>query len=341
MMDILRLSKCEFAKIMKTGMAKVLLVILSVIMIGITVSEYNQHQADQDPAVQAAEEAFDSRWQERENFLLSESQSYMEDPYYSDIQKEAIRKRLEIAEYKLEHNISRNIYKNTWYFFSDSMFKWVSIIVSLFAALIAAFSVASEYNDRTITQILLLPYKRSKILTAKYMASFMYAAICLGIVIVLGILSGAIVYGFSLSNDSIILSGVNGPYLMSGFTYSITVVLMKLLEIALMIFLAIMIAILSKSTALATILTALTLIIVKPFSLFASAYNDLWQYTPFLNSDLRKYLEFGSVMPGIENGFNNNVIAGMSWQISLAIVIAYCAVFAFIAYGSFCKQDTK
>lgn len=341
MRDVMHLAKWELIKLLKSKMAQLLIGLIVVIMIGITINEYNQYQVSKEKTVLEATEQFNAKWREREEFLIEQTESYMEDPYYTEIQKEAIRRRIEIAEYKLENNIPRSVYKNTWYFFSDNMFKAVSVIVTLFIAIVAAFSMAREYNERTLTQLLLLPYKRWKLLTAKYLSVFLYAGIYLATLIILGTLSGLIVYGFKGSGDMIILSSVTGPYVLSSFTYSVIVVVIKIVEMALMIFMAMMIAVLTKSSAVATIISSLMLILVMPLSIFAAGYSRVWHYTPFLNSDLRKYLEFGSVMPSVESYFTNNVAEGMNWIISLIIVIVYCILFGSISYYEFCKRDMK
>ncbi len=343
MRDYMHLAKWEFYKLMKLPLAKILLGILVVIMIGITASEFIAYREDiayTESNPQAPDE-MNNMMIEREKFLLTQAQSYEEDPYYTPIQKEAIRRRIAIAEYKIEHNLVRGIYKDMWYFFSDNMFKWVSLIVTLFAGIVGAFCLAGEYSQRTLTPMLLLPYKRKKILTAKYMATFMYAALSLGIIIVLGILSGMIVYGFKGAGSSVVLYGASGPYAMATGVYSLLVVCFKIVEIIVMVFIAFMIAALSKSSALATIITALTLGILMPLSLFAASYDDIWQYTPFLSWDFRKFLEFGSVMPSVENFFQNNVAANVGPMLAGIIVVAYCTLFGAITFYVFCKKDMK
>lgn len=347
MMNILNLTKWEFFKIMKSRMAIVIIALLVAIMGGITYNEFQDKQeydtfmADETDPRQEMELEFLNNWKDKEAQFIINATTSLNDPYYTEVEKEAIRRRIEIAEYKLETNTERSFIKNMWYFFGDDTFNYVSMLIIIAVTIIGTFNLASEYSEKTITSLLLLPYKRYKILTAKYLATLLYGFISLGLVIILGILSGIIVFGINAGSGLIPLYGANGPYFMSSFTYSILVVLFKTVDIIFITILSFMIAVLLKSTTIATITTILTVTLLSPFVIYAAKYYSILNYTPFINLDFRKFLEFGSVMPSLENDFQNVVVSGINPLIAGLIVLGYSFIFIYATYFVFCKNDVK
>ncbi|MDU3721700.1 ABC transporter permease subunit [Clostridium celatum] len=342
MIDILNLTKWEFYKILKNRISLIMLAILTIVMCILTFNEFNDYKRYKNlESTDSSLLNLDTNWQEREELLINSIDDYMNDPYYSDIEKEAIYKRYEIAKYKLETNTQRQLYKNKWYFFSDNTFKWVSMLVVLFVSIIGAFNLSTEYTNKTINPLLLLPYKRYKILIAKYLSTLLYGLISFGLVIILGILSGIIVYGFGASGGVVILYGNSGPYTLPMFTYSMIVVALQLINIVFYTILSFLIAVVLKSVAVATIATVLSLTIISPLNAFCADYYDIFKFLPFVNIDFRKFLEFGSTLPAIEFNFESTVYSGITPTIASLILAAYCLIFIFITYYIFCKKDIK
>ena len=342
MIDILKLTKGELYKIFKNRISLIMLAILTIIMCILTFNEYNDYSSYKKLQASNSELLkLENNWRDREEFLINSLNDYMSNPYYTDIQKEAITRRYEIAKYKLETNTERQLYKNKWYFFSDNTFKFVSIIVVLFVAIVGTFNLSTEYSNKTINPLLLLPYKRYKILIAKYLSTLVYGLISFILVILLGILSGLIVYGFGANGGFIVLYGSNGPYTLSMFSYSMIVVLLQLVNIVFYTILSFLIAVLLKSVSVATIVTILTLVIVSPLNAFAASYYDFLKYLPFVNLDFRKFLEFGSTMPSIEFNFESVVYSGVTPLLAVIILLIFSATFISITFYSFCKKDVR
>ncbi|MDU2288732.1 MAG: ABC transporter permease subunit [Clostridium celatum] len=196
-----------------------------------------------------------------------------------------------------------------------------------------------EYTNKTINPLLLLPYKRYKILISKYLATLIYGLISFALVIVLGILSGLIVYGFGATGGVIVLYGFNKPYTLSMFSYSMIVVILQLINIIFYTILSFLIGVVLKSVSVATIVTVLTLTIIYPLNAFAASYYDFLKYFPFVNLDFRKFLEFGSTMPSIEFNFQSAVYSGVTPLISVILILTYMTIFILITFYYFCKKD--
>lgn len=151
MKDVLYLSKLEFSKMFKTKIARVGIILAFIIMIGLTISEYSDIKRVREyESANGTSESWD--WREREEYLISQKESMISDPYYNEIDREQIERRVEIAEYRLEHNITKDYEKNIWWFFADNSFNWVFRFIILIVVLVGVFNVSSEYNNKTIKQ---------------------------------------------------------------------------------------------------------------------------------------------------------------------------------------------
>lgn len=338
MKDVLYLSKLEFSKMFKTKIAKVGIILAFIIMIGVTISEYSDMKRVREyESANGTLESWD--WREREEYLISQKESMLSDPYYNEIDRKQIERRVEIAEYRLEHNITKDYEKNMWWFFADNSFNWVFRFIILIVVLVGVFNVSSEYNNKTINMWLVSPYKRWKVLTSKYLAIIGYGAIILGIVLFMGLLSGIIIHGFDRVSSEAILYGVNGPYTISTALYSIVIVLLKLVELIFSISLAFMISVLLKSVSFATITSIVTIFVISPVVLYGGKMMNYLNYLPFNHLDFRKFLDFGTILPNVNNDFDSIIIQGFTPTIAALIIMVYISMFMSITYGVFCKRD--
>lgn len=338
MKDIIKLSKLEFGKLFKTKTAKLGIILSFFIMITLTISEYNDIKRVREyEKINESSEEWD--WRGREEFMLSQKDSMLNDPYYDEMEKTQISRRMEIAEYRLENDIFKDYEKNIWWFFADNSFNWVFRFIILIVVMVGVFNVASEYNNKTINMWLISPYKRWKVLTSKYLSVLEYGLIILGIVFVMGVLSGVIIHGFDRVNSQVVLYGINGPYVMRTALYSIIIVLLKLVELVFAITLAFMIAVLLKSVSFATISSILTIFVVSPVVLYGGKMLNYLNYLPFNHLDFRKFLDFGTIMPSVNNDFDSIVIQGFTPSIAALVIILYIATFMGVTYGVFCKRD--
>lgn len=341
MKDILTISKWELFKILRRKSAILLIILLTVIMGGIAIKEYNTQLGFRES--ESAQKSFYDlkvNWREREENVVKYGTEFMGDKGIDEMQKEAARRRVEIAKYKLDHNINRAIYEDMWFFFTDDSFKIVSTIMIIFIAIVGAMSVASEYSEKTIKSYLILPYKRYKLLAAKYLSVFYYAVLLLGVVVICGITFGILIFGMDGSNDLMFLYGKSGPYTISTLRYSILIVLLRIPDIIFYIALSFFFGILTKSVIASTITTITFTTLVSPFIIFASKYYTILNYTPFINMDFRKFLDFGAYMPDIENSFQNVVVRNITspWT-ALLILMSYTVVLLVVSFRVFIRRD--
>lgn len=86
MKDIIKLSKLEFGKLFKTKTAKLGIILSFFIMITLTISEYNDIKRVREyEKINESSEEWD--WRGREEFMLSQKDSMLNDPYYDEMEK--------------------------------------------------------------------------------------------------------------------------------------------------------------------------------------------------------------------------------------------------------------
>ena len=86
-----------------------------------------------------------------------------------------------------------------------NMFDEYSIFLIIFVVMIAGGIVSSEIEKGTIKMLLVKPYKRWKILLAKYIVSLMMILFIFGVTVLMQILIGGIIFGFdSLSIPAVV-----------------------------------------------------------------------------------------------------------------------------------------
>lgn len=331
------LTGIEFSKIRKMGAAKFAIITVLVVMailIGIEavdVAEYNNNAAYRD-------ELFS--WQEREeNVIKYASISLEEDSFFTELQREQIRRRIAIAEYRLEHNIQKDVYKNVWWFFNDSTFANVIKYVTAITAIIACFHIAGEYNRNTMRQMLLLPYKRYKILLAKLAAISLFGLLLYMIVFVLGLVSGFILHGTNGLGARVVLYYGSSITTMNMSLYSLLVVLLNVVELVFYISIVILLCVLTKNTTISAIVSLLLVLFGAPACFFLATYYPVLYYMPFANLDFRRYLDFGTIMPAIESGFNSVVIENLNPFGSAAIVVVTILTVLAVSFTVFKRQD--
>lgn len=333
---MIRLIKCELYKYLHLKTVLVGILSVFVIMTGLIISETRDIAAYRENE-EYREELMS--WQEREENLVKYAKESLTDPYYTDLQKEQIKRRIEIAEYRLEHNIEKDIYKNVWWFFNDNAFNVVFTLVLLVVILAGCINIGGEYNNKTMQQMCLLPYKRSKIVTAKLLTLLLFGGMLYAVVFVIGLLSGMLIHGTAGFNASVVLYFGANITTMNMSVYSILLVLLKLIELFFFISFAGFISFVTRSATVSTIISVLAVLFGEPISTMLSQYYNVMNYSPFTQLNFRRYLDFGTTMPAIENWFENGVVEGVTPGISFVIVMVVIVTCTISTYAVVKRQE--
>lgn len=339
MKDICLLVKAEFYKLFKTKTPYVLFIFIVLLIGGATYQDYSYHAKMEQLSAQNGELSSSNDWRQREENTVSYGLEMLDDSSYSPYQKDQVQRRVEVAQFRLEHDMGHDIDENGWWFFSSDSFDWVMSLILLFVVIVAVQSVAGEYQNKTINLWATLPYKRWKLLTAKLVTTISLGVMALAIVFALGALSGLLVYGIDNLFINIVLSSATGPYLMSYPLYVLIILAFKLIEITFFTALAFLIATLVKSTTFATVTALFTTIFLPPLIVMASKYYSILEWLPFNHLDFRKFIDYGRSFPVIEDLFVNVVNPAFPPLTAALVVILYLTLLLSITYYAFCRQD--
>ena len=165
-----------------------------------------------------------TRWEEskKELEMLKEQERTKPLTYEEKYSKQNVEETVYLSEYDLKNNLNENMYLNTdsdrWVLASDSDYSQINIFfdaqlfITIAIVVIAGTIVSEEFNKGTIKLLLVRPYKRIKILIAKFIACIIilflaYAVMALAQFILGGIMNGfndyvgkAVVYNFKTSS---------------------------------------------------------------------------------------------------------------------------------------------
>lgn len=331
------LIQIEWMKIVKSKLTKVCFLALVVIMVGMIITEYQDIQTYNENTAYQQEIM---SWQEREETVIKyATQSLEEDPWYNALQREQISRRIEIAKYRLEYDIPKDIYKNVWWFFNDNAFNMVSSIVVVMTIVIGSMSVAGEYSARTVRQMLLLPYNRYKILGSKLISMLCIGALLYATMFMMGLVSGFLIHGTNGLSSQVVLYFGDQLTTMNMSVYSLLIILFKLIEIGFYAAFVLFLSVCTKNTAATTVIAAAFALGSEMVGNFLASYYDSINYLPFMNLNFRRYLDFGTTMPSLEAFGGSAVVEGITPLLSASIVIGSIALFITLSFMMFKRQD--
>lgn len=331
------LMKTEWQKCLKLKVTKYCFIALALIMIGMIVVEFEDVQTFKENSAYQEEVL---SWKEREeNLIKYATESLEEDPWYSEFEKDQISRRIEIAKFRLEHNIEKDVYKNVWWFFNDKAFGVISTIVIIMTILIGSANIAGEYSTHTLRQVLLLPYKRWKILFSKFIVMLLVGVTLYGVMFVMGLGSGFLLHGFNGLTSQVVLYFGKTLTTMNMSLYSLSIVLLKLIELAFYASFVLLVSVWTKNIAATTVMTSAFAIGSVSVGNFLASYYSAINYLPFMNLDFRRYLDFGTTMPTLEVFSGNVVVEGITPLLSIGIVSTTIVVFIIVSFNIFKRQD--
>jgi ABC-2 type transport system permease protein len=203
------------------------------------------------------------------------------------------------------------------------------IVVTIFTVIIAAESVAGEFSSGTIKLLLIGPASRSKILLSKYVTVLAFFFLLLITLFGTAILTSGILEGITNTGIPYIYATSDGVlHVVNMVGYVLSTYGYQCIEMILIVTLAFMISTVFRSSSIAIGLSIGLSFIGAAIAAFLSQHNYNWaKYYLFENTDLTQYLN-GSPM-----------IAGMTLQFSIGVLIVYFIIFNLLSWIVFNKRD--
>ena len=252
--------------------------------------------------------------------------------YQDKVSKQKMIEESEIAKYILETKQDvekqaslRGILLN--------VFDEYSIFIIIFIIMIAGGIVSSEFEKGTVKMLLVKPYKRGKILLAKYIVSLLMILFIFVITVVFQVIVGGVVFGFdSLSIPAVVYNfNTNSVVTYNMFEYVLIIAVNKLPIYVLLTTLSFALSSIFANTVIAVVLPILGNVASAVINQLASVYSirELAIF-PTLNWDFSQFL-FGR-LPAYEF---------TSLGFAVCVCVAYWAIMVSVAWIAFRKREIK
>jgi ABC-2 type transport system permease protein len=192
------------------------------------------------------------------------------------------------------------------------------VLITIFAAVMAADSVAGEFTWGTIKLLLIRPWSRSMILLSKFVSLVLFALFFMIVAYVFTFIVNILFFGYTNSPDA---------------AWNTTLLyLYQFISLIFVVSFAFMLSAAFRSGGLAIGLSVFLLFGGSIINGMLAAFSDKpWvQYVPFLHINLYTYLEGGAgPLPGHP----------MTLGFSLAVIAGYFILFNAVSWLVFCKRD--
>nr|MBP3680451.1 ABC transporter permease [Clostridia bacterium] len=252
--------------------------------------------------------------------------------YQDKVSKQKMIEESEIAKYILETKQDvekqaslRGILLN--------VFDEYSIFIIIFIIMIAGGIVSSEFEKGTVKMLLVKPYKRGKILLAKYIVSLLMILFIFVITVVFQVIVGGVVFGFdSLSIPAVVYNfNTNSVVTYNMFEYVLIIAVNKLPIYVLLTTLSFALSSIFANTVIAVVLPILGNVASAVINQLASVYSirELAVF-PTLNWDFSQFL-FGR-LPAYEF---------TSLGFAVCVCVVYWAIMVSVAWIAFRKREIK
>lgn len=236
---------------------------------------------------------------------------------------ESLVENVAIMQYQLDNNISSG-YVTT---FSDAVSFGSSMIVlvTVFAVIVAAGIVSSEFGTGTIKMLLTRPVKRWKILLSKLVTVVLFGLTVYVIGLALSALMGIILYGPTSSVELQMVDGVIKE--VSPWSVIFESAFLSFGDFFMSIIFAFLIGSLFKSSSLAVGVTLVLMMMGSTIVMMLSRFS-FTKYIWLAHSDLTQHMDGRQPM-----------IEGTTMGFSIAILAVYVIIFLAITFISFQKRD--
>ena len=285
----------------------IMLVLLAVVIIGFATIE-KVYEVRNDTA---------ENWRDQVNENISMYKTWLEEG------DDSAAEQIAILEYQLENDVSSG-YVTT---FSD-IFSFggdMIVLVTVFAIVVAAGIVSSEFGTGTIKMLLTRPVQRWKILLSKLVTVVLFGFTLYVVGLVLSALMGVILFGTGSSVEVLMVDGVIKE--VSPWSVMFEGMLLSFGDFFMSIIFAYLIGSLFKSSSLAVGITLIFMLMGSTIIMMLSRF-EFTKYIWLTHTDLTQHMD----------GRITNV-EGITLGFSLTVLAVYAAIFLVITFVSFQKRD--
>ncbi|WP_059173773.1 ABC transporter permease [Bacillus sp. FJAT-27445] len=235
------------------------------------------------------------------------------------------KREIAIKEYRIKHDMAPPVGMHVWSFVNDSK-NFISF-VGLFAIVIAAGIVASEFSWGTVKLLLIRPIGRWKILLSKYLAVLLFGTGLLAVLFVFSLLVGLLLFGLP-DNPAPYLVYADGIVGERNIALQlIAEYLLSSIDILMVATMAFMISAVFRNSSLAIGISLFLLLTGGTLTMLLAGRFQWTKYFLFANTDLTVYINGTPPVPGMTLGF------------SIIMLFLYFSFFHLLAFWIFSKRD--
>ncbi|GLC88414.1 ABC transporter permease [Lysinibacillus piscis] len=261
-------------------------------------------------------------WQTIEKENIASNKQIITENNMNEADAAYFQEQITISEYRLAHDIAPP-QDATFASFMDFSVNLMTF-VTLFAVIVAAGIVSSEFSTGTIKMLLTRPVSRTKILTSKLLLSFLYGLFMLVVNFAVVAIVGLILFGQGAGVQLELVNGVVQEVDVWGDLFEKAY--LSLGNFTISILFAFFIGSVFRSSALAIGLTMFLSYMGTVIVLLLSKYSFA-KYIWLAHADLTQY-QTGNIM-----------IEGSTMTLSLTVLAVYAVIFLVASYWSFSKRD--
>ena len=232
-----------------------------------------------------------------------------------------------ILEEKQDINNGKTLRALLIEFFEEYFF-----LILVFIVMISGAIVSEEFNKGTIKSLLILPYKRSKILLAKYLTILMMSLLGILFMLFMQVLIGGILFGFDSLSIPFVTFNIStmNIEIVNMFKYLILTIVTTLPKLILLGTLAFSLGVIINSTAFAITITLFGAFGESIINALARAYK-----IKFLNYFVTTNWNFTEFLFGGKSRFD------LSLTHSIIICLIYLVIMLVVSFIVFKKKDIK
>lgn len=224
------------------------------------------------------------------------------------------------SNYAVAFNLSTNSNEKTNAFdFMFSTIQPVMFVIIVFLVIIASTSVGGEFSNGTIKLLLVRPYSRKKILSAKITASTIFASFFIFLSMLVSLIIGGIMFGFN-SLPILCIFNSTTAFVIEPLVLTLILFICLVVKAIIYINLGVLVSALFKNSVGSIVLTMFIYFFGLIANMFFSGVS-WFKFLPFSHFDLFNYFSPQIAVDQIQRIF----VSGLN-QSSIFISLGYSAV---------------
>lgn len=272
---------------------------------------------------------------------------------FDDFSRYELNERISKNTYFLETNTYSNDYLNVFAFnvnsdvktnMYDYMYfaiKICTLLIIIFTMFMIASIISSEQDNGTIKLLLVRPYSRGKILSAKLLATFFFSLCFMLFSVIITLVGGVLIYGLPTTSTILATFNATTTFTISPILLMLLFVLSCLFDIIFYLLISAMLSVVLKSYVSSITTSMLLIVIVVVLSALLPS-SIIYTFIPFTSLSLFRFFGNSFLPTGseiINMFFLTPISPSMTFWSSIIVSGVFSIVTYIITFFVFKKRD--